>query len=128
MVLTRVANYCSILKLAQKLKKKEISLPLLEINSVISRAFLREGLIRGFVVKEHEKRLTIQLKYGVNGAPLLRDIRVLSGVRRPVTITYRELKKFLGGVVFLSTSRGILSKGEALYYREGGYLLCQIFI
>lgn len=86
MLLPVIANYCSILKLAQKLRKQEIAVPCSQQYKILSRAFLREGLIRGFFVNKTKNKIIIELKYRNKGVPLILDIVLLSSVGRLKTI------------------------------------------
>jgi small subunit ribosomal protein S8 len=72
--------------------------------------------------------LVVELKY-FEGEPVIREIKRVSRPGRRVYSDIKTLKPVNNylGVSILSTSKGVLSDGEARKQNVGGELLCTIF-
>ena len=102
-----------------------------KLGGEIVRILEEEGYLTGY--KRNEKQpvstLTIALKYGPEGEPVIRH---MSRVSRPGLRFYSgkdEIPLVLGGlgINILSTSRGILTGKKAQKLGVGGEVLCEVY-
>jgi len=98
------------------------------INQVLLK-LLDQGFIYGFAVVESHF-IKIFLKYGLSGAPLIKDIKRVSKISRRVYVKVNDLQDLKSradnSVFFLTTAQGILTDKEALQLNIGGEVLFQI--
>ena len=94
-----------------------------------------EGFILGYKIKQKKivkKTVEIILKYDKYGNPLIKNIKIIStpGLRKYISIIellkIKKQKPHLNRLLILSTSRGVLSDGQAILENTGGELICQI--
>ncbi len=77
--------------------------------------------------KKGRRILEITLK-GAEGAMRLTDVRLLSKPSRRLYVGYKDIKKSKhGGIVLLSTPKGVLSSNEAWRQKVGGQLIAEIW-
>jgi len=123
-LLTRIRN-------AARARHDKVVVPSSKLKVDVVRVLKEEGFVGDFTVHERspQNELTIQLKYGPDRAPAITGIRRASrpGLRRYVAV--REIPRVLGGlgIFILSTSRGVLSDGEARKQKVGGELICTVY-
>jgi small subunit ribosomal protein S8 len=123
-LLTRIRN-------AARARHDKVVVPSSKLKVDVVRVLKEEGFVGDFTVHERspQNELTIQLKYGPDRAPAITGIRRASrpGLRRYVAV--REIPRVLGGmgICILSTSRGVLSDGEARKQKVGGELICTVY-
>jgi small subunit ribosomal protein S8 len=123
-MLTRLRN-------ASRAHHAEVVMPSSRVKVEILRVLKDEGYIGDYVVHERQPQneVTVALKYGSNKTPAITGIRRVSrpGLRRYTSVD--DIPQVLGGmgVAVLSTSRGILSDGEARKQKVGGELICTVY-
>ncbi len=123
-LVTRIRN-------AAMARHDKLTLPSSKLKAEVAKVLKDEGFISDFVVhdKKPQNELTIMLKYGPNREPVITGIRRVSkpGLRRYVNC--RELPRVKGGmgIAVLSTSRGVMSDGEARKQKVGGELICTVY-
>jgi small subunit ribosomal protein S8 len=123
-LLTRIRN-------AARARHDKVVVPSSKLKVDVVRVLKEEGFVGDFIVHERspQNELTIQLKYGPDRAPAITGIRRVSrpGLRRYVAL--REIPRVLGGmgISILSTSRGVMSDGEARKQKVGGELICTVY-
>ncbi len=115
----------------QKARKTTVVSPHSILRGNICDVLQREGFIPSYKVEELEggkKQLLIDLKYA-DGQPVIKEIHRVSKPGRRVYTAITELKPFYNGlgISILSTSRGVLSDGEAREANVGGEVLCKVF-
>ncbi|BAM39690.1 30S ribosomal protein S8 [Theileria orientalis strain Shintoku] len=96
------------------------------LNVQILQLLLKEGYIRGYSV--HGDRINILLKH-YKGAPVIRNIRVISKPSRDIWVTPHELKsrtKFNTGLWILQTSVGVVSHRDCINMGIGGKMLIAV--
>jgi small subunit ribosomal protein S8 len=122
-MLTRIRN-------GQRAGKPVVDSPASRLRMNVLDVLKSEGYIRGYsrVEEEGKARLQIELKY-YEGEPVIKAISRISTPGRRVYSRIEELPKVRGGfgVAILSTSRGVMSDGEARRAKVGGEVLCQVF-
>jgi small subunit ribosomal protein S8 len=121
-MLTRIRN-------AQRISKKQVSLPASKLKLAVARVLEEEGYVQGVSVDEAggKPTITIDLKY-YEGRPV---IDRLERVSRPGLRIFRgkdDLPTVDGGlgVAIVSTSKGVMSDRAARAAGEGGEVLCLV--
>lgn len=123
-MLTRLRN-------ASRARHDKVVIPHSKLKAQIIRVLKDEGYVGDYTVHEREPQneITVQLKYGQDRSAAITGIRRVSkpGLRRYVPV--REIPHVLGGmgIAVLSTSKGIMSDGEARKQNLGGELLCTVY-
>ena len=93
------------------------------LNCQILSLLLKEGFIRGYTVEGN--RINILLKH-YQGAPVIRNIRVVSKPSRDIWLLPHELKfrtRFNTGLWVMQTPLGVVSHRECLEMGIGGKVL-----
>jgi len=123
-MLTRIRN-------ANRIKRRDVKIPLSRVKVGIAEALKREGYIRNYSVESEAHRgwLTVDLKYGPEGEFVINKIERTSKPGKRVYGKVPDLKPVLNGlgVAILSTSKGILSDREARKQKVGGEVLCTVW-
>jgi small subunit ribosomal protein S8 len=123
-MLTRLRN-------ASRARHDKVVIPHSKLKVEIARVLKDEGYIGEYTVhqREPQSEITVQLKYGQDRSSAITGIKRVSkpGLRRYVPV--REIPRVLGGmgIAVLSTSKGIMSDGEARKQNIGGELLCTVY-
>ncbi|MBN1676481.1 MAG: 30S ribosomal protein S8 [Kiritimatiellae bacterium] len=122
-MLTRIRN-------AHMAGHEVVEMPHSKVKNEIARILKREGYIADYTAEGGaKKRLRLYLRYLAPEEPIIRGLRRVSkpGLRRYVQADSipRVLRGI--GVVILSTSKGILTGGEARKMRVGGEVLCEVW-
>ena len=115
--------------MGQKLKKKEVLIPLTKYNVSIARAFLREGLIKGFKIGTDNYKINIFLIYKSDGTPLIKNIIRESKSKKYTFLTVDKIKAFKKSLLcFFTTNKGVISNNEAIFLNEGGKLIITVIL
>ena len=105
--------------------------PSSKVKADLLKILQQEGYVAGFeiVPGEPQPQLRVELKYDAERQPSLRGVKRISKPGRRVYAKAPEIPKVMGGVgiAIVSTSRGIMTGGEAYKRRLGGELLCFIW-
>lgn len=123
-MLTRLRN-------ASRARHDKVVLPASKLKFEIAKVLKSEGFVADVVAhdKKPQGELTVVLKYGADREPAITGIKRVSkpGLRRYVDV--RAVPRVLGGmgVAILSTSRGVMSDGEARKQKVGGELICTVY-
>ncbi|MCA2978400.1 MAG: 30S ribosomal protein S8 [Myxococcaceae bacterium] len=123
-LLTRIRN-------ATLARHDKLSLPSSKLKVEVVRCLKDEGFVADFVVHERKPQdeLTVMLKYGPNRESVISGIRRVSkpGLRRYVSVDKLPRVRGGTGISILSTSKGVLSDGEARKQNVGGELICTVY-
>lgn len=126
-----IADMLARIRNAASARKSEFTVPYSKLKGEIARILEREGYISGFEMETPEgghPQLRIRNKF-VNRTCAIAGLKRVSrpGLRRYVGAG--EIPRVLGGmgIAVLSTSRGVLSGGEARKHNIGGELLAYIW-
>jgi len=122
-MLTRLRN-------ANRIRKKHVSMPASRVKVGIAQVLKDEGFIQDYSVEagKPSSRLSISLKYGLDGETVIRSIQRVSKPGCRVYSGAGELKPVLRGmgIQILSTPKGILSDRTARQEKLGGEILCKV--
>lgn len=122
-MLTRIRN-------AMKAVHRHVEIPASQIKKEITKVLFKEGYIGNYKITEDKKqgKILITLKYINNESPI-HDIKRVSKPSRRIYVSHEEipLVKRGFGIAVLSTSKGIMSDGEARKQHVGGELLLEIW-
>jgi small subunit ribosomal protein S8 len=122
-MLTRLRN-------ANRIRKKRISMPASRIKVGIAQILKDEGFIQEYSVEpaKPSSRLSIAMKYGLDGETVIRSIQRVSKPGCRVYAGAGDLKPVLRGmgIQILSTPKGILSDRSAREQKIGGEILCKV--
>jgi small subunit ribosomal protein S8 len=123
-MLTRIRN-------AVRIERPHVEIPCSKVKRGVAEVLKREGYIWDWRETESQpmSKLEIDLKYGLNGERVIRQIRRVSRPGRRVYRSARDLKPVLNGlgISVISTSRGVISDREARQRKLGGEVLCEIW-
>jgi len=126
-------NFLLKLKNASLSKQESVSTPYNKLYLDVVRLFYKEGFIQSFFVKKIVSRLNnkfvifIVLKY-INNKSIFQNLRVISIPSRINYLNIKDLSKISNKklVLFLSTSKGLLTGLGSKKYNIGGKLLFKI--
>ncbi|MBM3489573.1 MAG: 30S ribosomal protein S8 [Alphaproteobacteria bacterium] len=123
-MLTRIRN-------GHHARKNKVLAPASRLRAHLLDVLKREGYIRDYrLVGEagKDRKLEIELKY-VEGRPAIQEIARISKPGRRVYSPIGDLPRVSNGlgITVLSTSKGVMSDGEARAANIGGEVLCRVF-
>jgi small subunit ribosomal protein S8 len=125
-----IADYLTRIRNAAKAKHRRVDIPASNLKKAISQILVDKNFISGFTVLEDKKQnvIRINLKYH-NGKPVITGLRRVS---KPGIRTYngaKELPRVLGGlgVAIISTSKGVMTDGQAKKDNVGGEILAYVW-
>lgn len=126
--MTVFSNLTSKLKNAQRFNREFIIVPKTALCLNFLKLLCLEGFISGVVEMNSGKLLKVNLKYQINGTPILKEIKVLSTPGKPTYLCYSHLTKLKQGVgtIILSTPIGLLTNQDCLKNKIGGTALCYL--
>ena len=123
-MLTRIRN-------AVMVKFDSVEMPKSNVKVNVAKVLQDEGYILGYAVSDEgpQGTLTIDLKYGPNGEPVITGIKRVS---KPGLRQYAKTGKIPTvlnglGVAIVSTSKGIVSDRVARERNTGGEILCEVW-
>ncbi len=123
-MLTRIRN-------ALIAKHDEVSLPSSKMKKSIAQILLTEGYIKGYDVIENgvQPNLKVTLKYGANGEKVITGLKRISKPGLRVYANKDEVPRVLGGlgIAIVSTSKGVMTDGDARQESVGGEVLAYIW-
>ena len=123
-MLTRIRN-------AGMARHAQTSCPSSKQKLAIAGVLHRAGFLDSVRVEEKDGRtsLVLGIRYDEAGKPLIDGIQRVSKPGRRVYVGKAELPRVRNGlgVAVISTSRGVLSDGEAREQSLGGELLCEVW-
>lgn len=117
------------IKNAQRAKLEAVRIPYSQMKHEIARALERSGMVgtserKG---KRVRKILDLQLLYP-EGKAAITEVKLISKPSRRLYASYKDLHRPAhGGVILLTTPKGILSSAEAHKEKVGGQLLAEIW-
>jgi small subunit ribosomal protein S8 len=123
-MLTRIRN-------AVMVKYDTVQMPKSNIKVNVAKVLEEEGYIAGYQVSDEgpQGTLTINLKYGPNGEPVISDLQRVStpGLRRYAKAGDVPTVMNGLGIAIVSTSKGIITDRAARNMNTGGEILCQVW-
>jgi small subunit ribosomal protein S8 len=123
-MLTRIRNACGS-------KHRRVDMPASKMKAEIARILKENNFIQDFRLVESEaghKVLRVILRYA-GGQPVIREMRRVStpGLRKYVPASGIPRVRNGLGMAILSTSRGVMSDGDARKAHTGGELLALVW-
>ncbi|MCB2215044.1 30S ribosomal protein S8 [Desulfofustis glycolicus] len=123
-MLTRIRN-------AVMVKYDTVRMPKSNIKVNVAKVLEDEGYIVGYQVSDEgpQGTLTINLKYGPNGEPVITGLKRVSkpGLRQYAKAGDVPTVMNGLGVAIVSTSKGIITDRAARKLNTGGEILCQVW-
>ncbi len=123
-MLTRIRN-------AGLARHEEVKMPHSKLKESIVKVLSAEGCLGGFKTVEEDghKQLVVTLKYDAQRRPVIEKIRRVSMPGRRVYVRHDRIQRVRSGLGLsvLSTSRGVMTDGEARRQKVGGELLCEVW-
>jgi small subunit ribosomal protein S8 len=123
-MLTRIRN-------AVMVKYDTVQMPKSNIKVNVAKVLEDEGYIAGYQVSDEgpQGTLTINLKYGPNGEPVITGLKRVSkpGLRQYAKAGDVPTVMNGLGVAIVSTSKGIITDRAARKLNTGGEILCQVW-
>lgn len=122
-MLSAIRNACMVGKDFVDVKKSKISISVLKV-------MLEDGYILGYESINEDcpnKKIRIQLKY-YDGRSVIRYIKAISTPRKPVYKDLPKIKSLTRGfsTFVISTSKGVMAHQEAIAYKVGGQIICEV--
>ena len=117
------------IKNAQRAKQEVVRIPYSQMKHEIARALERSGLVGASERKGKRIRkiLDVILLYPED-KPAITGVKIISKPSRRLYASYRELYHApRGGIVLLTTPKGVLSSVEARKEKVGGQLIAEVW-
>jgi small subunit ribosomal protein S8 len=133
-----ISDLLTLVRNAVSIDRTRVTLPNSRAKEAVANVLKREGFIEDARVTEGPKgrkgavlgkMLTIFLKYGPNGEPLITRIERVSSPGCRVYRPGRSIPKVMGGlgIVIVSTSKGVLSDRECREQKIGGEIVARVW-
>ncbi len=125
-----IADYLTRIRNAAKAKQRRVDIPASKLKKAITQILLDKKYIANFTVLEDQQQnvIRINLKYS-EGRPIIQGLRRISrpGIRRykPAGDLPRVLDGL--GIAVISTSKGVMTDGQARREKVGGEVLAYIW-
>lgn len=122
-LLTRIRN-------ASMVGKTEVRVPTSKIKKVVAEQLKKNGYLHDVKLEDGKPRGTLIIKINEDGTnPTFTELTRLSkpGRRSYVGVTEIPRIKSGRGIVLISTSKGVITGGEAVKQRLGGELLLKVY-
>ena len=140
-MLTRIRN-------ASRIEKPAVEMQATKLKVAIAKVLVDEGFVLGYRTGKYVKNaegtdefqevhslgdahvvLQVFLKYGPEGAQVIRHIERYSSPGKRVYQGYKDVKRVLDGlgIAILSTSRGVMSDRQARQAKVGGEVLATVW-
>ena len=122
--LTRIRN-------AQAARHEKVDVPASNMRAGIAKVLQEQNYIKNFKVVKDSKQgmMRVYLKYNEEGQPPIAHLKRYSKPSRREYVKAKEIPNIRAGygLAILSTSKGILSGGQAKEQNLGGELLCVVW-
>ena len=132
MVTDQIADLLTRIRNAQGAGHPTVMIPASTAKASILTLLREEGYVGEYedTVDDGDKpALKVALKYAVDGAPAIKELKRLSTPGRRVYVGKDDIPRCRGGLglVVVSTPKGMLSDREARRNGVGGELICSVF-
>jgi small subunit ribosomal protein S8 len=124
-----IADFLTRFKNACRAGNEEFSAPYSRIKADIARILQEEGYIWNYEVVTGERTtIKVKPKY-IDGRPVLNDLKRVSSPGRRHYVGSGEVPRVMSGlgISILSTSKGVMSGGNAKRQNLGGELLANVW-
>nr|YP_009519339.1 ribosomal protein S8 [Pseudocodium devriesii]AYC65399.1 ribosomal protein S8 [Pseudocodium devriesii] len=129
MINDSISDFFSRIRNANLVRRQTVEVPCTKTNESLSQILLRNGFLQNYRQNQSTKFLVLTLKYERTersyNKPIIVQIQRLSRPGCRFYVPAHKIPQICGqlGVVFLSTSKGILSDREASSLKVGGEIL-----
>lgn len=132
MSIDRLSNMLSAIKNAAMAGRDDIEIRYSKECESVAKVLEKKGYLEGVKVFKQEDGEGKMLHIGIvkeEGIAKLSEVKRVSKPGRRIYKKYTELRPVLQnlGVSVISTSRGIMSGGEAKTKKLGGEILCEVY-
>lgn len=129
MVTDPIADFLIRIQNASKVRRDTVSVPYSAMKLELAKLLAREGYVGEVEKKTSSNAITIALKYGLNGRPIISGARRISKPSRRLYAGVRDIRpvKSGHGLLVLSTPAGVMTGKEAKTKRLGGETLFEIW-
>jgi small subunit ribosomal protein S8 len=124
-----ISDFLTRFKNAANAGNEEFSAPYSKIKADIARILMEEGYIWSYeVVTGTRIQIKVKPKY-LEGRPVLTDLKRVSTPGRRHYVGATEVPRVMSGlgISILSTSKGVMSGGNAKKQKLGGELLANVW-
>ena len=124
-----ISDFLTRFKNAANAGNEEFSAPYSKIKADIARILMEEGYIWNYeVVTGTRTQIKVKPKY-LEGRPVLTDLKRVSTPGRRHYVGATEVPRVMSGlgISILSTSKGVMSGGNAKKQKLGGELLANVW-
>ena len=121
-LLTRIRN-------ALMRKKESVNAPYSKLKHELTKLLVKEGYLASVKkVKKDFDELEITLKY-FNDQPVIKELVRESKPGLRQYISYKDIKQHKRGlgIKVLTTSKGLMTDGQAIKSEMGGEIICRVF-
>lgn len=112
-------------------KKEVVEIPFSKLRLGILKILKKEGYVGSITETsdQSKSKILVTLRYDAQKQPVITSLQRVSRPGRRVYVSYQDVKPVLGGMGLsvLSTSKGLMSNGEAKENKIGGELLCTVW-
>lgn len=127
MSITSVNDMLIRFKNARRRGRSSVAVPFSKFRFEMAKVLERMGYVAGIERKGKRARRMLEISFK-EGTPSFSDVRLLSRPSRRLYVPHRELKPSTrGGIVIVSTSKGLLESREARKARVGGELIAEVW-
>ena len=118
------------IKNAQKAGLETVQVSYSQFKYEVARTLERAGLVKN--IEKKGKRVKKTLEMGLNpkeSKNAVNGVQLISKPSRRLYVGYKELryKKDMGEILIISTSKGIMTGGEAYKAKLGGQLIAKVW-
>jgi small subunit ribosomal protein S8 len=125
-----ISNMLSMIKNGYMSKQKSIAMPHTKLIEKIADVLVKNGFLENVQTtnEKNKKTLVLTLKYEAK-KPALENLERISKPGLRVYVQKENMPRVLGGIgkVIISTSKGIMTGGEAKKQNLGGEIICKIW-
>lgn len=126
-----IADMLIRLTTSQAAKKESFEMPFSRMKFEVARILERTGFIKkvDLKVKRLRKPIEITLAYKEEGEPGIHGARRISRPGQRIYGTALDAQKEgkKKGIILISTSKGLMTAGEARKVKMGGEIICEVW-
>ncbi len=117
------------IKNAQRAGHESVQIPYSQYKQEMAKILGKTGLV-GSVEKKGKrvrKTLVVELKYR-DGEPLIRDVQIISKPSRRLYASWKDMPRSRrGGIILVTTPKGVLTSEKARKEKVGGELIAEVW-
>ena len=117
------------IKIALRAGHESVQIPYSQYKQEMAKILGKTGLV-GSVEKKGKrvrKTLVVELKYR-DGEPLIRDVQIISKPSRRLYASWKDMPRSRrGGIILVTTPKGVLTSEKARKEKVGGELIAEVW-